>query len=184
MIPKIHAKGHSFRGVAQYVLHDKDRADTDDRVAWFETRNLATDDANVAWRVMAATAMNQDLLKEAAGIKKTGRKSSAHVLHYTLSWHADEAEGLTRDEMLRAVEGSLEALGRSPTDDREGQLASEHQALIVCHNDEPQPHVHVIVNRVHPEHGVMLPRQTTGLPCPVGQSGTKRNAATCSASSG
>ena len=30
----------------------------------------------------------------------------------------------------------------------------EHQALIVCHNDTAHPHVHVIVNRVHPETGL------------------------------
>jgi len=156
MIPKIHAKGHSFAGVANYVLHDKDRATTDDRVEWTETLNLATQDPNVAWRIMVATALDQDRLKEQAGVKKTGRKSSAHVLHYTLSWHEDEAEGLTRDEMLHAAKESLAVLGRKAKGTTREQFADEHQALIVCHNDEPQPHVHIIVNRVHPEHGIML----------------------------
>ena len=156
MIPKIHAKGHSFAGAANYVLHDKDRATTDDRVEWTMTLNLATQDPHVAWRIMVATALDQDRLKEQAGVKKTGRKSSAHVLHYTLSWHEDEAEGLTREEMLHAAEESLAVLGRKAKGTTRQQFAIEHQALIVCHNDEPQPHVHIIVNRVHPEHGIML----------------------------
>src|SRR5699024_12371386 len=29
----------------------------------------------------------------------------------------------------------------------------EHQALVVAHNDTAHPHVHIAVNRVHPERG-------------------------------
>ena len=47
--------------------------------------------------------------------------------------------------MIRAADASLKALG-----------ASDRQAVIVCHQDRAHPHVHVIVNRVHPETGVML----------------------------
>ncbi|MCI0658386.1 MAG: relaxase/mobilization nuclease domain-containing protein, partial [Acidobacteria bacterium] len=83
MVPKLHAKGTSFKGAAAYLLHDKGRAKTAQRVAWVEMRNLITDDPHVAWRVMAATAMDQDRLKELAGVKNTGRKSSASVLHLT-----------------------------------------------------------------------------------------------------
>lgn len=31
---------------------------------------------------------------------------------------------------------------------------TEHETLFVGHNDEPHPHIHVIVNRVHPETGI------------------------------
>ena len=144
MIPKLHKKGTSFRGVAQYVLHDKE-ADTSERVAWTETRNLATNNPEAAWRVQAATALDQSRLKTEAGIKTTGRKSKACVLHLTLSWHPDEAEGLTKEEMIAAAEGALTAL-----------KAEGHQALFVCHDDEEQPHVHIIVNRISPIDGRML----------------------------
>lgn len=146
MIPKIHQKGSSFRGAANYLLHDKGRASSSDRVAWTSTRNLATRNPHAAWRVMAATAMDQDRLKQAAGVKKTGRKSADSVLHVTLSWHPDEAGGLTRDEMTRAANGAVRALG-----------AEDRQAMFVSHNDEPQPHVHVLINRVSPVDGRMLP---------------------------
>lgn len=145
MVPKLHAKGRSFRGAAAYLLHDKGRAKSAERVAWSETRNLATDDAQVAWRVMAATAMDQARLKAKAGIKNTGRKSADSVLHLTLSWHPDEKAALSREEMTRAGLGALRALG-----------AEDRQTLLVCHNDEPQPHLHLLINRVSAEDGRML----------------------------
>lgn len=144
MVPKIAAKGASFKGAAAYYLHDKE-ASTSERVAWSETRNMATKNPETAWKVMAATAMNQNRLKAEAGVKATGRKSKNAVLTYSLSWHPDEKAGLSRDEMLRAANDSLVAIG-----------ADKHQALIICHSDEPHPHVHLMVNRVSPKDGRML----------------------------
>ena len=145
MIPKIHAKGSSFKGAAAYLLHDKGRAQTDERVAWVETRNLATNDAEIGWRIMAATALDQDRLKAEAGVKNTGRKSDKHVMHVSLSWHADEAHTLNRDEMMRAANGALRALG-----------ADDRQAMIIAHSDEVHPHVHLLINRVSPDNGKHL----------------------------
>jgi len=144
MVPKLHAKGCSFRGAAAYLLHDVG-ADTSYRVAWTETKNLATANAQIAWRVMAATAMDQSRLKAQAGIKNTGRKSIDSVLHLTLSWHPEESDELTREEMMRAANGAIRALG-----------AEDHQAMIVCHDDQPQPHIHLLLNRVSPLDGRML----------------------------
>ena len=145
MVPKLHAKGSSFRGIGLYVLHDKGRAETDERVAWAETRNLATEDGHLAWRLMAATAMDADRLKARAGVSNAGRKSKDAVLHLTLSWHPEEAKGLDRAEMVRAAEAAVKAL-----------KAEGRQVLIVAHNDEEQPHVHVVINRVCPLEGRML----------------------------
>jgi hypothetical protein len=96
-------------------------------------------------RVMIATAQQADELKAAAGIAATGRKSAKSVYAYSLSWHPDEAATLDRAEMMKAAESSLIALG-----------AEGYQAVIVAHQDEPQPHVHVIVNRVHPDTGKLF----------------------------
>ncbi len=144
MVPKLHKKGRSFRASAGYLLHDPG-AKSADRVAWTATRNLATRDPDAAWRVMAATAMDQDRLKAQAGVPNTGRKSNQHVLHFTLSWHPDEAATLDRQEMVRAAWTMLHVM-----------KAQEHQCLVVAHTDRPQPHVHVLVNRVHPRDGRML----------------------------
>lgn len=150
MVPDVAKAGRSFKGAFAYYLHDKRQDDgphlaTADRVAWTETRNLATDDPETAKRIMIATARRADELKELAGVKATGRKSTAHVYAYALAWHPDEAASLTRAEMVRAADQSLKVLG-----------ADHLQALIVCHTDRSHPHVHVILNRVDPDTGKML----------------------------
>lgn len=140
MVPKLHSKGSSFKGAAQYLLHDKGRAQSSERVAWTETRNLAVDDPEIAWRIMAATAIDQARLKEQAGVKNTGRKSDKHVLHFTLAWHPDQEP--TREEMSQAADTAIAALG-----------GSDRQAMVIAHNDQKHSHVHIILNRVSPTDG-------------------------------
>lgn len=149
MVPDIAKKGRSFKGAFAYYLHDKGpegaaKPTTAARVAWTETRNLATDGPQTAARIMIATAAQADELKASAGIKATGRKSTQAVYAYSLAWHPDEAATLDRAEMVRAVDASLIVLG-----------ADHLQAVIVCHTDQKHPHVHVIVNRVDPATGKM-----------------------------
>ena len=145
MLGKI-VSGSSFKGAALYHLHDKRLEGetvrlTDARVAWTETVNLRTTDPEKAWRIMVATAENQAALKQAAGMKMTGRKLTKPVYTYSLAWHPEQKP--SQAEMLGAAKETLQVLGME-----------EHQALIVCHNDTAHPHVHVIVNRVHPETGL------------------------------
>lgn len=151
MVPDIASKGHSFKGAMAYYLHDKRQGDgpnptTAERVEWTATRNLATDDPEMAMRIMVATAKDSDRLKAEAGIKNTGRKSNAHVYAYSLAWHPDEGAALDRAEMMRAADSSLKALG-----------ADHLQAVLVCHRDQKHPHVHVVLNRVDPTTGKMHP---------------------------
>ena len=145
MIPKINGLGRSFAGVAAYCLHDAPepddrRPETSERVGWTDTRNLATIRVERAARLMAATAKAAPDLKRLAGAARGGRKLAKPVLHYSLSWAQDETPD--RQEMSRAVDGSLHALG-----------LDGHEALIVAHDDTRHPHVHVIANRVDPETG-------------------------------
>src|SRR2546423_14022669 len=145
MVPARTAGGGMLRSAARYYRHDK-RQDgeagrfTTDRVAWVETVNLPTGDPERAWKIMAHTALAQAELKAAAGIKATGRKLKNPVFAYSLAWHPGERP--TKAEMREAARSSLEAQG-----------LEEHQAIILCHDDEPQAHVHIIVNRVHPATG-------------------------------
>ena len=110
------------------------------RVEWTETRNLATNDPWRAARIMGATAADGPALKRLSGVKATGRKLAKPVCHYTLNWAREERPD--RQEMSRAVTGSLQALG-----------LDKHQVLIVAHGDRPHAHAHVIVNRVDAENG-------------------------------
>lgn len=145
MVPKLTEGGHDFEGAAAYYFADKARLGharplTAHRVAWTAIRNLATSDPHDACRIMAATAQCHLALKTAAGIRTSGRKLRKPVLAFSLSWHPSERP--TRGDQLAAAEASLAALG----------LAA-HQAVIVAHSDEPQAHVHCIVNRVEPTTG-------------------------------
>lgn len=158
MVPDIAGTGHSFKGAMAYYLHDKRQEAgaahllSAERVAWTATRNLATDDPQTATRIMVATAQSADELKAAAGVSTKGRKSKAHVYAYSLAWHPDEAGNLDKAEMLRAADQTLKALG-----------AEKHQAIIICHTDRQHPHIHVVVNRVCPETGRMLPTSNDRL---------------------
>lgn len=148
MVPDVAKTGHSFKGALAYYLHDK-RPDgaragpaTAERVAWTETRNLATDDPQAAKAIMIATARQADQLKAAAGIKAGRKATTGAVYAYSLAWHPDEAATLDRAEMMRAAESSLKAL-----------KADHLQAVIVCHRDQKHPHLHIILNRVDPATG-------------------------------
>jgi len=145
MVPAVTEGGRSFKGASLYYLHDKRQAGeaerlTSERVAWTHTANLSTADPDRAWRIMADTAMRQGEIKAAAGEKATGRKLTKPVYAYSLAWHPEQRPD--REHMLSTALDSLKAQGL------EG-----YQAIILAHSDEPHQHVHVIVNRVHPETG-------------------------------
>lgn len=131
--------GTSFKGAAEYLLHDKNGT-TSDRVAWTHRMNLFSNTVEDAWFEMMDTWRDRNALKKAAGYKTSGRDNKAPVLHMSLSWHPDETP--SADHMRETAVAALKALG-----------LQEHQALIVAHNDEPQPHVHLLINTVHPVTG-------------------------------
>lgn len=139
MIPRVGPGGSSFQGAGLYYLHDKE-ALTSDRVAFTHTLNTHTDSADRSLKVMAWTAMHQRELKHAAGVVATGRKLEKPVYTYSLAWAQDETP--SRDEMISAARDSLKVLGME-----------DQQAVLVSHNDTQHPHIHVILNRVHPETG-------------------------------
>ena len=60
------------------------------------------------------------------------------ILHFQLSWR--ESEQPTRAEWEEAAKTSLQALG-----------FADHQYMVVAHNDTDNFHIHLMVNRVHPE---------------------------------
>jgi len=146
VVPTLNKAGRSFKGAAAYFLHDKREegqaeALTADRVAWTETVNLPGSNAERAWRMMAMTAMAQGDLKAAAGVKATGRKLTSPVQTITLSWHPSEKPD--REQMMEAAREALAEIGMA-----------DHQAMVVAHRDTKHPHLHILVNRVHPQTGV------------------------------
>jgi hypothetical protein len=152
MIPNISKNGRSFKGAALYHFHDKDpdrdtpndlKPTTDDRVAFIATRNLAFDDPDRAVSEMIATAYAQNELKREAGLSTAGRKCTEPVKTISLSWHPDEKP--TYDHMIEAADRYLKHM-----------KWDEHQAVYIGHKDTEHPHIHILLNRIHPETGLVL----------------------------
>ena len=124
MIGKALPFGKGFIGLARYL--EKGAAGEErDRVEWVESRNLPTEDPETAARLMAAHA-------------RESVRTQRPVYHLVIS--ADPGDPVDRASMSRVADTVLRELG-----------LSEHQVLIIAHNDTDHPHMHLVVNRVHPE---------------------------------
>ena len=102
--------------------------------------NLFTDDPHTAWREMMVTAEAGDDLKRRAGLSLAGRKNDKPVYCFSLEWHPDDRP--TADHMRQSALEVLKMLDMQ-----------DHQAVIVQHTDTAHPHVHILVNMIHPETG-------------------------------
>jgi hypothetical protein len=142
MIVRILSNGKSFAGAAAYLMHDPE-AQTNERVAWTHTLNLANDHVPSAVDEMLWTARNAEILKQEAGVRAGGRATENPVKHLSLNWSPEDNP--TREHMIETAEEFLRHM-----------KWQEHQAVLVAHNDRAYSHVHVMLNTVHPETGLRL----------------------------
>ena len=123
MIGKSHS-GSGFGGLTRYLLYGKKADPKPDRVEWTSTRELALEDPREAALLMRMTAAQ-------------GRTDEpVHHLSISLA----PGEHLSPEQWEKVVDRTLEDLGL------EG-----HQVLVVAHRDTDHEHIHLMVNRVHPE---------------------------------
>jgi hypothetical protein len=153
VIPRAGSVGKSFKGAYLYYMNDKaDKTNNlnqqGERVDWTGTLNLHTDNPKHALVTMIDTANHADQLKAESGQKKGGEKAKNTVYTYSLSWA--EQQNPTRKEMMATAQSSLKALG-----------FENRQALVIAHNDEAYKHIHIMVNRVNPETGMIEHKKTT-----------------------
>ncbi|MEL7544426.1 MAG: relaxase/mobilization nuclease domain-containing protein [Pseudomonadota bacterium] len=182
MIPRVAKLGTGFVGAGMYYMHDKreDNAQTSanarpsaaeyfltdkgpaqfaDRVGFTQTRNLSSDDPMAALRQMAFTAAHAHEIRvaavtaaaKAAGtdydayVKATnpfrGRKGTKPVYSMSLSFPPNDPHA-TKANMIKAADEVRHVLG-----------LKDHQCVIIQHTDTKHPHVHLIINRVHPKTG-------------------------------
>jgi hypothetical protein len=147
MIPRIQT-GTSFKGAALYYLHDKRHQGeaerlTSDRVAWTHAVNTLENDPEAVLAEMRQTALDQSFLKIQAGKRVDGRPTGRTVMTVALAWAPDQQPN--QADMIEAGNSFLRHMGWQ-----------EHQVLFVAHNDTKHPHVHLIINRVHPETGMTI----------------------------
>lgn len=127
----VSSSNKSFRVLARYLSEGR-TGEEQNRVAWVASRNLPTDDPELAARIMRATAGQNVRVKEP-------------VYHLALSF--DPGDAVDRPAMERVADRVLETLG-----------LQEYQVLIVAHADREHAHMHLMVNRVHPETGKVWSR--------------------------
>jgi hypothetical protein len=125
------SSSRSFEALGTYLVAGRSGTERD-RVAWSASRNLPTDDPQLAAKIMRATAAQN------ARVDKP-------VYHLALSF--DPNDRVDRATMERVADRVLAAL----------QL-QDHQVVIVAHKDREHAHVHLLVNRVHPETGKVWSR--------------------------
>ena len=125
------SSGRRFAVLARYLLRGRSGEETE-RVAWTAGRNLGLDDPELAAVLMQATADENPRVE-------------VPVYHLTINF--DPNDPVTPTEMQSVADRVLRDLG-----------LAEHQALMVAHQDRAHPHVHLMVNRVHPETGVAWER--------------------------
>jgi hypothetical protein len=120
-------KGRGFKGLLKYLHEGRRGEENPHRVIWSEARNLPSTDPMVVAGVMRATA------ELSRGVKKP-------VYHLPISWPPEEQP--PKEVQMQVADTLLADLG-----------LSEHEQLIVAHDDGDCPHIHIVVNRVHPESG-------------------------------
>lgn len=113
-----------FGGLATYLAHGRSGHEHE-RVDWAIGRNIGTNDPEIAAALMRATAAENVRVRYPA-------------YHLTISF--DPRDQVTREQMEQVAVRVLDDLG-----------LSEHQAILVAHNDRAHAHVHIMVNRVHPD---------------------------------
>ena len=121
----------SFGALAHYLANGRS-GNEPERVAWSASRNLPTTEPELAGKIMRATA-SQNVRVAQPGY------------HVALSF--DPGDAVDRATMERVADRTIAALG-----------LTGHQALIVCHRDRDHPHMHLLINRVHPETGLVWNR--------------------------
>jgi hypothetical protein len=104
MIVKISGVGKSFKGLSIYLTHDPN-ANTDERVAWTHTLNLANDHVPSAVDEMYWSAQNAELLKQEAGIRAGGRATENPVKHVSLNWAPDDNP--SQEHIIQTSQGFL-----------------------------------------------------------------------------
>jgi hypothetical protein len=122
----VSSSGRTFRAIATYLALGRS-GDEPERVGWSASRNLPTDDPQLAARFMRATA------EQNVRVEKP-------VYHFAISF--DPTDPVDRATLERVADRVLDRLG-----------LREHEAILVAHRDREHAHVHVLVNRVHPVTG-------------------------------
>jgi hypothetical protein len=131
IVKKIKAKANLVKGKASHIkdltdyIRDPEQTNPKEKVLYSNGRGFLCDDHPSQQAEMVALA------SEAV-------RSQNPVAHYVMSWH--EGEQPSPEQVEEAVSLFLDELG-----------LKDHQAIYALHKDTDNIHLHLAVNRVHPE---------------------------------
>ena len=131
IVKKIKAKANLVKGKASHIkdltdyIRDPEKSNPKEKVLYSNGRGFLCDDHKSQQAEMVALA------SEAV-------RSRNPVAHYVMSWH--EGEQPSPEQVEEAVNIFLDELG-----------LKDHQAIYALHKDTDNIHLHLAVNRVHPE---------------------------------
>lgn len=137
---KVHpSQPKGFGRLAKY-LAGRTQQLTPDRVEWSFGLNLQTIEPDAAAAIMEATAARNT-------------RCQAPAYHFMVSFDpADASKGKVSPEVMREIaEDVIKRMG-----------LSDYQGLVYAHKDKTHPHIHFLINRIHPEHGKALSRHEDG----------------------
>ena len=137
---KIHpSQPKGFKRLASYLAGET-RQLTPDRVNWSFGVNLETTEPEIAAAIMEATAA-------------VNTRCQTPAYHFMVSFDPKDAlNGKVNSAIMREIaEELVKRMG-----------LSEYQALVFSHKDRKHPHIHFLVNRIHPETGKALSRHEDG----------------------
>jgi hypothetical protein len=121
------ASNRGFRHLARYIRG----REAEPRATWFLSANLpgvtGRDDLELACKLVDAVQAQNT------------RAGSKRTYHLVVSLDPDDRR-LERKELQQVVESLMDALG-----------FSEHQYIAVRHSDTDHEHIHVAINKIHPE---------------------------------
>jgi hypothetical protein len=125
MIGKKAGQGIHFYECLRYNAKKKNKAG-ERKAEWVEYRNLNSNDPTMAAHEMEMTADQ--------------RRANAKdpLFHYVISW--DEQDNPTKEQMLEVADQWLQHM-----------RLEGHQIQIASHVDTDKPHLHLAINRVHPQ---------------------------------
>lgn len=127
MIGRVHGTGISFKKLCSYLATGEDGLQLErDRVLGVEFFKLPTRNWEVAACMMAATA--------STSVSNTQEP----LYHFSISCHPDDP---VDSETLRGIaRRTIRDMG-----------LRDYQVVVFAHKDRSHPHLHFVVNRVHPE---------------------------------
>lgn len=123
-----------FRAIIEYITQGLSQDEVAEHVQELSgelTEKVIAIDTQRVLSVRSAAHEMRDTALQATDLR------SRAVYHFVVSWPADEPP--TAQQAIEAAKDVLSKVG-----------LGEHQAVFAVHDNEPNRHVHVVANRVHP----------------------------------